>query len=228
MKTRRHAKILELIKAQDIDTQEELLRNLRACGFDVTQATVSRDIKELRLVKSLSSSGKYKYSTGRDNARDISSKFYSLFGDSVIHVEAAGNMIVVKCMTGMAQAVCASIHAVKARVVCADVLNGGLHQRRQGGRGTVGIGQLTQQCVGQLAAGTAVGGLFLSKAVHQFGSGRAGTALGKEGQFVQPGQKLGSRLPGKLDAEQMADAFRHKGQRGTAQAAPPMRPPAGP
>ena len=66
MKTRRHAKILELIKAQDIDTQEELLRNLRACGFDVTQATVSRDIKELRLVKSLSSNGKYKYSTGRD------------------------------------------------------------------------------------------------------------------------------------------------------------------
>ena len=86
MKTRRHAKILELIKAQDIDTQEELLRNLRACGFDVTQAT-----------------------TGRDNARDISSKFYSLFGDSVMSVEAAGNMIVVKCMTGMAQAVCASM-----------------------------------------------------------------------------------------------------------------------
>ena len=109
MKTRRHAKILELIKAQDIDTQEELLRNLRACGFDVTQATVSRDIKELRLVKSLSSNGKYKYSTGRDNARDISSKFYSLFGDSVMSVEAAGNMIVVKCMTGMAQAVCASM-----------------------------------------------------------------------------------------------------------------------
>ena len=87
MKTRRHAKILELIKAQDIDTQEELLRNLRACGFDVTQATVSRDIKELRLVKSLSPNGKYKYSTGRDNARDISSKFYSLFGDSVMSVE---------------------------------------------------------------------------------------------------------------------------------------------
>ena len=104
MKTRRHAKILELIKAQDIDTQEELLRNLRACGFDVTQATVSRDIKELRLVKSLSPNGKYKYSTGRDNARDI-----SLFGDSVMSVEAAGNMIVVKCMTGMAQAVCASM-----------------------------------------------------------------------------------------------------------------------
>ncbi|MFR1307240.1 arginine repressor [Hominenteromicrobium sp.] len=75
----------------------------------MTQATVSRDIKELRLVKSLSPNGKYKYSTGRDNARDISSKFYSLFGDSVMSVEAAGNMIVVKCMTGMAQAVCASM-----------------------------------------------------------------------------------------------------------------------
>ena len=109
MKTRRHAKILELIKAQDIDTQEELLRNLRACGFDVTQATVSRDIKELRLVKSLSGNGRYKYSTGRENAKDISSKFYSLFGDSVLHVEAAGNMIVIKCMNGMAQAVCASM-----------------------------------------------------------------------------------------------------------------------
>ena len=116
MKTRRHAKILELIKAQDIDTQEELLRNLRACGFDVTQATVSRDIKELRLVKSLSPNGKYKYSTGRDNARDISSKFYSLFGDSVMSVEAAGNMIVVKCMTGMAQAVCASMDTLHSRI----------------------------------------------------------------------------------------------------------------
>ena len=113
MKTRRHAKILELIKVQDIDTQEELLKNLRACGFDVTQATVSRDIKELRLVKTLSGNGKYKYSTGRDNTRDISSKFYSLFGDSVMQVEAAGNMIVVKCMNGMAQAVCASMDTLR-------------------------------------------------------------------------------------------------------------------
>ena len=59
MKTRRHAKILDLIREQDIDTQEELLKKLRDCGFDVTQATVSRDIKELRLVKNLTSKGKY-------------------------------------------------------------------------------------------------------------------------------------------------------------------------
>ena len=109
MKTRRHAKILELIKAYDIDTQEELLRRLRESGFDVTQATVSRDIKELRLVKSLTRDGRYKYATGHDNARDMSTKFYSLFADSVISVDAAQNIIVVHTMNGMAQAVCAAM-----------------------------------------------------------------------------------------------------------------------
>lgn len=103
MKTRRHAKILELIKEYDIDTQDELLRYLRENGFDVTQATVSRDIKELRLVKTLSRSGKYRYSTGSDTISDMSSKFYSLFSDSVLSVEAAQNMLVVRCMTGMAR-----------------------------------------------------------------------------------------------------------------------------
>lgn len=112
MKTRRHAKILEIIKANDVDTQEGLLKLLKDDGFDVTQATVSRDIKELRLVKTLSSSGKYKYSTGRENTRDISSKFYSLFSDSVISVDSAQNMLVIRCMTGMAQAVCASMDAI--------------------------------------------------------------------------------------------------------------------
>lgn len=111
MKTRRHTKILELIKEHDIDTQEELLRYLRESGFDVTQATVSRDIKELRLVKILSRTGKYKYSTGSDTVGDMSSKFFSLFSDSVLSVEAAGNMVVVRSLTGMAQAVCAAMDA---------------------------------------------------------------------------------------------------------------------
>lgn len=111
MKTRRHAKILELIKEHDIDTQDELLRYLRESGFDVTQATVSRDIKELRLIKSLSRNGKYKYSTGSETGNDISSKFFSLFSDSVLSVEAAQNIVVIRTMTGMAQAVCASMDA---------------------------------------------------------------------------------------------------------------------
>ena len=112
MKTRRHAKILELIKEHDIDTQDELLRYLRESGFDVTQATVSRDIKELRLVKTLSRAGKYRYSTGSENISDMSSKFYSLFGDSVLSVESAQNILVIRCMVGMAQAVCASLDSM--------------------------------------------------------------------------------------------------------------------
>ena len=72
MKTRRHSKILELIQQHNIDTQEELLKLLRAEGYDVTQATVSRDIKELRLVKTLANDGKYKYSTGKSESSDIS------------------------------------------------------------------------------------------------------------------------------------------------------------
>lgn len=112
MKTRRHAKILELINAYTIDTQEELLRRLREDGFDVTQATVSRDIKELRLIKTLSPDGKYKYSVGRDNTRDYSSKFYSLLSDSAVQINCAGNMVIIKCLTGMAQAVCAAMDSM--------------------------------------------------------------------------------------------------------------------
>lgn len=112
MKTRRHAKILELISERDIDTQDELLRCLRESGFEVTQATVSRDIKELRLVKTLSTEGKYKYSIGQDHSRNVSSKFFSLFADSVLSVDSACNMLVIKCMTGMAQAICAAMDSI--------------------------------------------------------------------------------------------------------------------
>ena len=109
MKSRRHAKILELIRDNHIDTQEELLKKLREDGFDVTQATVSRDIKELRLVKTLSNDGRYKYSTGKDTGKNISSKFYSLFSDSAVSVDCAKNIVVIKTLTGMAQAVCAAM-----------------------------------------------------------------------------------------------------------------------
>lgn len=112
MKTRRHTKILELINEYTIDTQEELLRRLRADGFEVTQATVSRDIKELRLIKTLSNDGKYKYSAGKDNTKDYSSKFYSLLADSAVSINYAVNLVVIKCLTGMAQAVCASMDSI--------------------------------------------------------------------------------------------------------------------
>ena len=112
MKARRHTKILELIKEYNLETQDELLRYLREAGYDVTQATVSRDIKELRLIKTPSENGGYKYSTGSEGTSMMSSKFHSLFADSVFSVEAAQNMLVIKCISGMAQGVCASMDTI--------------------------------------------------------------------------------------------------------------------
>ena len=70
MKARRQAKILEFIQAYSIDTQDELLRRLREDGFDVTQATVSRDIKDLRIIKALSKDGKYRYAVGKEEKQE--------------------------------------------------------------------------------------------------------------------------------------------------------------
>ena len=113
MKERRHAKILELIGKFSIDTQEELLRRLREEGYDVTQATVSRDIKELRLIKALSPDGKYQYSTGQESSKDLSSKFAFLLADNAVSVSFVGNIVVIKCLTGMANAVCAAMDLVE-------------------------------------------------------------------------------------------------------------------
>ena len=113
MKTRRQAKILELIMMQSIETQEEMLVKLRDCGFDVTQATVSRDIKELRLVKTLTPDGRYHYSVGHSDLNGMASKFHTIFTDSVLAVDYAMNTIVVKCFPGMAQAACAALDSMQ-------------------------------------------------------------------------------------------------------------------
>ena len=112
MKKRRHEKILQIISNNTVDTQEELLRLLRQEGFDVTQATVSRDIKELRLVKTQTGTGKYRYTAPKESVRDISSRFYSLFSENTISVQSACNMVVIKSLTGMAQAVCAAMDSL--------------------------------------------------------------------------------------------------------------------
>ncbi len=112
MKTKRHSKILELISEKDISTQEDLLIYLRESGFDVTQATVSRDIKELRLVKTMVSDGKYRYTpASSDNNADVSTK-YAVFNQSAKSVDYANNMIVIKCYNGMANAACAVLDAM--------------------------------------------------------------------------------------------------------------------
>lgn len=112
MKKRRHEKILQIISSNTVDTQEELLRLLREEGFDVTQATVSRDIKELRLVKTQTGTGKYRYTAPKEGTRDISSRFYSLFSENTISVQNACNIVVIKSLTGMAQAVCAAMDSL--------------------------------------------------------------------------------------------------------------------
>ena len=112
MKSVRHAMILDIIESADIETQEELADELSKRGIVVTQATVSRDIKELRLVKTLAPDGKYRYSTGKNSETDMSGKFHSLFSDSVRSVDCAGNIVAVKCYVGMAQAVCAALDSM--------------------------------------------------------------------------------------------------------------------
>lgn len=112
MKRKRHALILELIQQYEITTQDELLAKLRENGFEVTQATVSRDIKELRLVKAMSPSGQYRYMAGAAQGDEYLAKFYTIFSGYVISVDYAGNTCVVKCYAGMAQAACAAIDAM--------------------------------------------------------------------------------------------------------------------
>lgn len=99
--------ILNLIKKYEIETQEELAEHLFRQGIDITQATISRDIKELRLVKVLTSSGKYKYATMDSSYDGAHQRLGNIFKSSVLSVEAAENIVVIKTLPGAAQ-VCAS------------------------------------------------------------------------------------------------------------------------
>ena len=107
MKPERHRKILELISDNAITTQEDLMQRLSEAGFSVTQATVSRDIKELRLVKVQSSDGRYVYAKPNQGQEEGAiESFRALLIQSLLHIDYANNMVVVQCKTGMANAVC--------------------------------------------------------------------------------------------------------------------------
>lgn len=121
MKKRRQAKILELISNNEIETQEELQELLLSFGFEVTQATISRDIKELRLVKDLSSRGRYIYSTGKKIKDNLSSRAGGIFNESIISIDYALNTIVIKCFSGMANAACAAIDSMEHNEVLGTI-----------------------------------------------------------------------------------------------------------
>lgn len=113
MKSNRHVKIVELIGKYPITTQDELLEYLKKEGFDVTQSTVSRDIKKLRLTKSLDSNGKYSYQVPQTKTLTSANGFSNLFDSSIVSVEYAMNLVVIKTYSGMAQAVCAAIDSME-------------------------------------------------------------------------------------------------------------------
>lgn len=102
MKTVRQVAILDIIEKQEIETQEELASALNARGIRVTQATVSRDIKELRLLKVLTPSGKYKYATGDQEDNNLTDRFIRMLAESLLSVSSANNLIVVKTLSGSA------------------------------------------------------------------------------------------------------------------------------
>ncbi len=109
MKYKRHSKILKIISESDITTQEGITKVLRDDGFNVTQATVSRDIKELGLVKIPTSDGSYRYTVAGANVSDITSKHLDIFSGAVKSVTCALHTIVIKTFSGAASAVAASI-----------------------------------------------------------------------------------------------------------------------
>ena len=107
----RHAKILEIIKEQIIETQEDLVAALRDAGYDATQATVSRDIRELRLIKVSAPGGGYRYATSvADNAStDLESRLNVILGEAMVGVDYAMNQVVVKTLPGMANAAASAV-----------------------------------------------------------------------------------------------------------------------
>lgn len=102
MKSSRQNEIIQLISTRDIETQEDLAAELRLLGYKVTQATVSRDIRELRLIKVSARDGGYKYAIPERHETAVSERLVRILNDSLIHVDYSGNTIVIKTLSGSA------------------------------------------------------------------------------------------------------------------------------
>ena len=112
MKIHRHAKIVELINQYDIDTQEELARRLNEAGFRVTQATVSRDIRELRLTKVAVDGGRQRYVVMNTPSSELDEKYLRILRDGFVSMDMAQNILVIRTVSGMAMAVAAAMDAL--------------------------------------------------------------------------------------------------------------------
>ncbi len=112
MKYLRHAKIHQLINEHEVETQEELVKLLERENFKVTQATISRDIRELRLIKVLAQNGKYKYASIKEKNEIITDRFIKVFKESVVNIDHAENIVVIKTLPGAGQAAAAALDAI--------------------------------------------------------------------------------------------------------------------
>ncbi len=121
MKSQRQAKILELIGQKDIETQEQLLMALEESGFRSTQATISRDIKELRIVKELSPAGAYRYTVQQNDAMNLFSRLNNIFRESVIKVDYAQNIVVIKTLPGLANGACSAVDSMDIAYVVGTI-----------------------------------------------------------------------------------------------------------
>lgn len=119
MKNVRHQKILELIKNKEIDTQEMLIKHLEEIGIRATQTTISRDIRELKIVKGLTEKGTYKYVAPGDKTED--STFGRTFANAIVRIEQARNIVVIKTLSGMANAIAVSVDALDFEEIIGSV-----------------------------------------------------------------------------------------------------------
>lgn len=113
MKIGRHAKIVDLINRYDIETQEELAEYLKQDGYQVTQATISRDIRELKLTKIATGEGRQKYALMQSQETGMNEKYIRVLKDGFVSMDMAQNILVVKTVSGMAMAVAAAIDAMR-------------------------------------------------------------------------------------------------------------------
>lgn len=121
MRYSRQNKILEIITSNDIETQEKLVFMLKEQGYDVTQATISRDIKEMQLVKVLTPSGKYKYAVSTQQNAPISERFIKIFRETVMSFSSAQNLIVIKTLSGCGPAACEAIDSISLPYVIGTI-----------------------------------------------------------------------------------------------------------
>lgn len=114
MKSKRQEEILRIIHEQEIETQEQLLAALREQGYQSTQATISRDIKDLHLVKELSAAGSYKYAVSvRKTSLNLAERLRTIFKEAVTSFDVAQNIIVLKTMPGLASAACSTLDSMQ-------------------------------------------------------------------------------------------------------------------